>query len=386
MVSNSNDSTALVYCMNGHRYDERFVRRINKSGYVRVPCWKWMSYDGAGLLERIHRRFTAEVYEHILANIMIPSARKRYPEGTLFFQQDNHPIENLWAAVKRILRSNWAEQPPVRAPEELWDRVLNAWEEMAKNLDLFHNLVDSMLRRMRAGLTQEMLKWTGEGEHCVRIPLYFLWDIVPGTDPCCKPVAARVSNNRVVGDYSDEEEDFSSNDEGEAEGSDSEPMPEDAMGRRARKASRTKIPANARQRNLKQKFIALLKRFRVSEDLQGLDNDQEAIGQKLSGGDVDPTEIEDLFEELEDLSDSGPELDTMSISSTPKPSLRPFFSSSRSLLQETLNVPGLAATVVSMDEIATTCEESCLKISVPFRTVGHWVDLHQTLFGNAVAQ
>ncbi|KAJ4428307.1 hypothetical protein ANN_24326 [Periplaneta americana] len=30
--SNSNDSTALIYCMNGHRYDERFVRRIiNKS-------------------------------------------------------------------------------------------------------------------------------------------------------------------------------------------------------------------------------------------------------------------------------------------------------------------------------------------------------------------
>ncbi|KAJ4442094.1 hypothetical protein ANN_11960 [Periplaneta americana] len=102
-------------------------------------------------------------------------------EGTLFFQQDNHPIhttnriqrwftrrrdvdpvnwppnssdmnpiQNLWAAVKRILRSNWAEQPPVRIPEELWDRVLDAWEEMAKNLDLFHNLVDSMPRRMRA--------------------------------------------------------------------------------------------------------------------------------------------------------------------------------------------------------------------------------------------
>ncbi|XP_021917147.1 phosphofurin acidic cluster sorting protein 1 isoform X2 [Zootermopsis nevadensis] len=142
-----------------------------------------------------------------------------------------------------------------------------------------------------------------------------------------------------VADFSDDEEEFSSNDEGEAEGSDSEPMPEDAMGRRARKTARAKIPANARQRNLKQKFIALLKRFRVSEDLQGLDNDQEAIGQQLSGGGVDPTEIEDLFEELEDLSDSGPEIDTMSISSTPKPSLRPFFSSSRSLLQESLNVP-----------------------------------------------
>ncbi|KAJ4451748.1 hypothetical protein ANN_03219 [Periplaneta americana] len=180
IVSITNDSTALVYCMNGHRYDERFVRRINKSGCVRVACWGWMSYDGAGLLERIRGRFTAEVYEHILANIMIPSARKRYPEGTLFFQQDNHPIhtanriqrwftrrrdvdsvdwppnspdmnpiQNLWAAVKRTLRSNWAEQPPVRTPEELWDRVLDAWEEIAKNLDPFHNLVDSMPRRMR---------------------------------------------------------------------------------------------------------------------------------------------------------------------------------------------------------------------------------------------
>lgn len=35
------------------------------------------------------------------------------------------------------------------------------------------------------------------------------------------------------------------------------------------------------QRNLKQKFIALLKRFRVSEDLQGLENDQEEMAQKL---------------------------------------------------------------------------------------------------------
>ncbi|KAJ4448284.1 hypothetical protein ANN_10298 [Periplaneta americana] len=40
IVSNSNDSTALVYCMNRHRYDERFVRRIiNKSDSVRVACW-----------------------------------------------------------------------------------------------------------------------------------------------------------------------------------------------------------------------------------------------------------------------------------------------------------------------------------------------------------
>lgn len=59
-----------------------------------------------------------------------------------------------------------------------------------------------------------------------------------------------------------------------------------------------------------------------------------------SGGRVrdcldNPSDIQALFQELESLScddDSGGEQDTMSISSTPKPSLRPFFSSSRSLL------------------------------------------------------
>ncbi|XP_063977694.1 phosphofurin acidic cluster sorting protein 2 isoform X4 [Diachasmimorpha longicaudata] len=127
------------------------------------------------------------------------------------------------------------------------------------------------------------------------------------------------ASERLCPEYSDDEEEFSS--EAEVEGSDSEPTLEVH-----RRKSRSKMPANARQRNLKQKFIALLKRFRVSEELE---HDQEEIGQKLSGGDM---EIEELFDELEDLSDSGPELDTMSVSSTPKPSLRPFFSSSRSLL------------------------------------------------------
>ena len=36
-------------------------------------------------------------------------------------------------------------------------------------------------------------------------------------------------------------------------------------------------------------------------------------------------ELEELFDELENLSDSDPELDTISVLSTPKPKLRPFF-------------------------------------------------------------
>lgn len=91
---------------------------------------------------------------------------------------------------------------------------------------------------------------------------------------------------------------------------------------------------------MKQKFVALLKRFKITEDLQDLEEHEADEGcidpsMKLAGADdleMDAGDIEDLIDELEDLSDSGPEMDTLSVTSTPKPSLRPFFASSRSLL------------------------------------------------------
>jgi len=144
-------------------------------------------------------------------------------------------------------------------------------------------------------------------------------------------------NDRGLGDCdSDEDEDFSSQDEG----SDSEPMIEDirnTSGRR--KPSKGLSNSAARQRNLRQKFVALLRRFKVNEpeDLRALKNNTEQDSQV---NDVDPEEIEDLLNELEDYSDYGPDLDTTSVGSTPKPSLRPFFSSSRSLIREALDNPG----------------------------------------------
>ena len=98
----------------------------------------------------------------------------------------------------------------------------------------------------------------------------------------------------------------------------------------------------ARQRNIKQKFIALLRRFKVTEaeDLRGAIKGSPEESSQVN--DIDPEEIEDLLNELEysDYGDYGPDLDTASVGSTPKPSLRPFFSSSRSLIRETLDKPG----------------------------------------------
>ncbi|XP_063977690.1 phosphofurin acidic cluster sorting protein 2 isoform X1 [Diachasmimorpha longicaudata] len=166
------------------------------------------------------------------------------------------------------------------------------------------------------------------------------------------------ASERLCPEYSDDEEEFSS--EAEVEGSDSEPTLEVH-----RRKSRSKMPANARQRNLKQKFIALLKRFRVSEELE---HDQEEIGQKLSGGDM---EIEELFDELEDLSDSGPELDTMSVSSTPKPSLRPFFSSSRSLLAPSNSVVTKEESGTNSTQITTVSQPTTGQSIKEKSRVGH---------------
>ena len=53
--------------------------------------------------------------------------------------------------------------------------------------------------------------------------------------------------------------------------------------------------------------------------LQVLDSEQD---QDLVEQEANPQDIEDLFDELENLSESDPEVDTISVLSTPKPKLR----------------------------------------------------------------
>ena len=92
--------------------------------------------------------------------------------------------------------------------------------------------------------------------------------------------------------FSDEDDEFSSPEEG----SDSEPMLEDQVshsrrlvsGRKARGLGSGKAgtvgsaSAAARQRNLKQKFVSLLKKFKVT-DPEELDQEQASLDQKISG-------------------------------------------------------------------------------------------------------
>ncbi|XP_061167952.1 phosphofurin acidic cluster sorting protein 2-like isoform X4 [Saccostrea echinata] len=109
----------------------------------------------------------------------------------------------------------------------------------------------------------------------------------------------------------------------------SDPEALDEDGRlRARKSNRTQARgvATARgrvsqQRNFKQKIVSLLRKFKITEE--SLDPEE------FPDTNQDPNDdIEDLIDELaESMSDSGQEMDpdAVSVISTPKPRLRPFF-------------------------------------------------------------
>ncbi|KAG9346664.1 hypothetical protein JZ751_006976 [Albula glossodonta] len=95
-----------------------------------------------------------------------------------------------------------------------------------------------------------------------------------------------------------------------------------------RKKKPRKLPSSAaitrvNQPNIKQKFVALLKRFKVSDEVGfGLEHVSREQIQEVE------EDLDELYDSLEmyNPSDSGPEMEeTDSILSTPKPKLRPFF-------------------------------------------------------------
>ncbi|KAJ4438155.1 hypothetical protein ANN_14094 [Periplaneta americana] len=153
-------SPVRVYREDGIQHDQRYVHRRERSGRFSISYWGWMCYDGPGSIERIDGRFNAGTYAHILESIFLPSALEHFPEGTLLFQQDNHPvhyaasiqrwfqrrpeieiinwppkspdlnvIENIWAELKKRRIATYADRRPQNR-DELWNQVVDTWEDL----------------------------------------------------------------------------------------------------------------------------------------------------------------------------------------------------------------------------------------------------------------
>ncbi|XP_026208444.1 phosphofurin acidic cluster sorting protein 1 isoform X1 [Anabas testudineus] len=140
------------------------------------------------------------------------------------------------------------------------------------------------------------------------------------------PKAKMSDRSPDIDNYSEEEEESYSS---EQEGSD-DPVHgqylDDEEEEVRKKKPRRKLPSNAaitRQPNIKQKFVALLKRFKVTDEVGfGLEHVSREQIQEVE------EDLDELYDSLEmyNPSDSGPEMEeTDSILSTPKPKLRPFF-------------------------------------------------------------
>ncbi|XP_059501065.1 phosphofurin acidic cluster sorting protein 1 isoform X2 [Stegostoma tigrinum] len=127
-----------------------------------------------------------------------------------------------------------------------------------------------------------------------------------------------------IDNYSEDEDDsFSSEQEGSDDAVPSQDLyDEDDELRKSKKTRRKMIRTTSmtRQPNFKQKFVALLKRFKVTDEV--LDSDPVDQTQEAE------EDLDLLYESLEvyNPSDSGPEMeDNESVLSTPKPKLKPFF-------------------------------------------------------------
>ncbi|XP_033843610.1 phosphofurin acidic cluster sorting protein 2 isoform X3 [Periophthalmus magnuspinnatus] len=125
--------------------------------------------------------------------------------------------------------------------------------------------------------------------------------------------------------YSEEEyESFSSEQEASDDAVQGQDLEDDEYEVRKTKKQRRSIVRTTsitRQQNFKQRVVALLKRFRVSDEVLDSEQDPAEPPPEVEEEDLDLDSVE-----FENPSDSGPELDDDdSVLSTPKPKLKPYF-------------------------------------------------------------
>ncbi|XP_077416236.1 phosphofurin acidic cluster sorting protein 2 isoform X2 [Vanacampus margaritifer] len=124
--------------------------------------------------------------------------------------------------------------------------------------------------------------------------------------------------------YSEEEyESFSSEQEASDDAAQAQDLEDDDYDVRKLKKQRRSIvrTASITRQNFKQRVVALLKRFRVSDEVLDSEQDPAEVPPEVEEEDLDLDSVE-----FDNPSDSGPELDDDdSVLSTPKPKLKPYF-------------------------------------------------------------
>lgn len=177
VFSTSDDSPKVLWRRNLTRYQPEHVQLTRRSGRISCAFWGWMCAAGPGELVPIPQRFTSGDYVTILEDILLPSVRTFFPDGPIYFVQDNspihtanivrnwfamheeinvipwparsadlNPIENLWGLMVR----NWSDDANrnVRNVDHLTRNVTAVWDRL-RGRDYCENLVNSMHERLQ---------------------------------------------------------------------------------------------------------------------------------------------------------------------------------------------------------------------------------------------
>ncbi|XP_065143187.1 phosphofurin acidic cluster sorting protein 1a isoform X1 [Paramisgurnus dabryanus] len=192
------------------------------------------------------------------------------------------------------------------------------------------------------------------------------------------PKAKLSSRSTDIDNYSEEEEESYSSEQDASDDQLQEQYLYDDDDELRKKKPRRKLPSTAsitraNQPNIRQKLLAVLKWFKVSDEV-GFDLEDHVSQEHIR--DVEEG-LDELYDSLEryNPSDSGPELeDTDSIHSTPKPILRPFFEgmSQSSSLTEVGSLHSRCS--LGKDKLSPKCEHPGKCIKIPRSPSAHLED------------
>ena len=165
----------IVYRPNGCRFDDKYIKTIRRCGRKTVSVWGWFSSEGAGVLHRIEGTLNGSQYLDILDDVLLPSARERYPDGKIRLVHDKssihqckivknwikdhpdieelpwppkgcdmNPIENVWADMVYEM-----DAQNVKNKEELWEKIEDLWELFANRASYWKTLSNSIHGRLQ---------------------------------------------------------------------------------------------------------------------------------------------------------------------------------------------------------------------------------------------
>lgn len=83
------DGRKILWRNNNERYVELNTLPNRASGRISLNFWGWMSSMGPGELVEVGGRMTGEEFVRVLRDVMLPTVRIHYPEGTIYLCQDN---------------------------------------------------------------------------------------------------------------------------------------------------------------------------------------------------------------------------------------------------------------------------------------------------------